>query len=114
MDFLLYITLAASVGLYAVLLHHFKELLEPDLTWLEVVIGCTICLGFAAWRHRLIGGDWHEYERGVWWAFLVGGGVIIVWQVGRFVQRQKELQRRGISDAAALAEERRSHAPGND
>jgi len=114
MDFLLYITLAATVGLYAVLLHHFKELLEPDLTWLEVVIGCAICLGFAAWRQRINDGDWREYEHGVWIAFLVGGGVIIAWQVGRFVQRQKELQRRGISDTTAMAEERGSRTPGND
>lgn len=114
MDFTLYITLAASVGLYAIALHHFKELLEPDLTWLEVVIGCVICLGFAAWRQRISGGDWQAYESGVWWAFGVGGGVIILWQVGRLVQRQEELRRRGRTNATAVAEECRGRAPGDD
>lgn len=110
----LYITLAAVIGLYAIVLHHLKELLEPDLTWLEVVIGCAICLGFAAWRQRLAGGDWSDYERGVWLAFVVGGGVIITWQVGRFIARQQELKQRGRTDTTAMAEECGICAQDND
>lgn len=114
-DIRLYLTLAAVVALYAIFLHHTKEYLEPDFTWLEVVIGVAICLGFAAWRHRLIGSDsWLDYEGGVRAAFYVGGGVIIAWQVGRFVNRQEELRRRGRTDATALAEECRGRAPGDD
>lgn len=103
-DQTLYLTLAASVGLYAIFLHHAKELLEPDFTWFEVVIGCVICLAFAAWRQRLAGGDWHDYENGVWYAFLVGGGVIIAWQLLRFAQRQVELRQRGRTTTETLAD----------
>lgn len=115
MDVRLYITLAATVALYAILLHHTKELLEPDLTWLEVVIGCAICLAFAAWRQRLlVETPWQEYERGVWLAFLVGGGVIIFWQVGRFIRRQQELRRRGSTSTEAMAEQCRGSATADD
>lgn len=114
-DVRLYLTLAAVVALYAILLHHTKNALEPDFTIVEVIVGCTICLGFAAWRQRITGDPgWQGYERSTWLAFLVGGVIIGIWQIGRAVWRQEELRRRGRTDTATMAKERRGSARGDD
>lgn len=114
MDVLIYTALALIVFLYARILDRVKERLEPDFTWLEVVIGCTLCLAAAAIRHRVTGGDWAAYEAGVWKAFIIGGGVIVAWQIGRAIHRQEELRRRGRTNSETMAEERGSRAPGDD
>ena len=114
-DARIYFTLAIVAALYAVLLHYTKDRLEPDFTWLEVVIGCVLCLGFAAWRARLSDDTtWQGYERGVWLAFLIGGGVIVAWQIGRAIWRQEELRKRGRTSAETMAEQRRGGPSGDD
>lgn len=116
LDIRIYGTLALVVLLYAVFLQliHHKERLEPDYTWLEVVIGVTMCLAAAAYRGRHVSGGWKEYEGGAWLAFIVGGGVIILWQIGQSVARQREVRQRGRIDATQMAEKCRVRPPGDD
>lgn len=109
-DVVIYGLLMVVTSIYAVVLDRYKELLEPDGTWIEVVIGTTICLAFAAWRGREVGGDWRDYETGVWLAFIFGGLPVVVWQVGRMLWRYRNIVRyaRRMSHehaAAQVAEE---------
>jgi hypothetical protein len=113
-DFAIYGTLALMVYLYTRLLDRHKERLEPDFTWVEVVIGCALCFAAAATRARYVPGGWQEYEQSVWLAFVVGGGVIIGWQIRRAIQRAEEVRKRGRTRPEKMAEERRSRTPGDD
>lgn len=90
-----YPALAAVTTGYAYLLDRNKQSpnprvkLEPDWTWVEVVLGTTLCLAAAAIRIRLAPGDARDTERVVWRAFVWGGAPIAIWQVGRAYLRQK-------------------------
>lgn len=91
----LYAALFAATTLYAVVLSWLKHLWEPDLTWLEVVIGVVICL-IAPYADQ----RWHGpltsevYEQRVWLAFLVGGIPIVIWRVGTSVRAWRRIGRR--------------------
>lgn len=91
----IYAALFAATTLYAVLLATLKHLWEPDLTWLEVVIGVAICLAapYADQRHN--GPLTSEvYEQRVWLAFLIGGLPIVIWRVGASVRAWLRITRR--------------------
>lgn len=91
----IYVYLFAATALYAALLAWLKHLWEPDLTWLEVVIGVAICLA-APYYDRQINGPYTSelYEWRVWQAFLVGGTPIIIWRVAASVRAWVRIIRR--------------------
>jgi amino acid transporter len=85
--FAIYCYLLAVTTLYAALLASFKHLWEPDLTWLEVVIGVAICLLAPYFDNQLNGPLTSEgYEQRVWMAFVIGGLPIVVWRVGASIR----------------------------
>jgi hypothetical protein len=93
--FAIYCYLFAAATLYAVVLARLKHLWEPDLTWLEVVIGIVMCL-LAPYADQ----RWHgpltseAYEQRVWLAFVVGGIPIVIWRVGASVRAWRRIGRR--------------------
>lgn len=90
----MYVTLFAATTLYAVLLATLKHLLEPDLTWLEVVIGVMICLAVPYLDQRHNGPLTSEvYEQRVWLAFLVGGLPIVIWRMGASARAWRRIGR---------------------
>lgn len=105
-DFAVYGTLAAVVALYTKLLDRYQGHLEPDFTWAEVVIGCALCFAATAIRARYVPGGWQDYEYSVWFAFIVGGLVIITWQIRRAIQRAEEVRKRGRTRSEEMAEKR--------
>lgn len=69
---------------YAVLLDRYKHYLEPEGTWLEVVIGNALCLGFADLHRRARrSATAAQTQHDVWRAFAVGGLPIILWRLYR-------------------------------
>jgi len=116
LDIRIYGTLAITVLLYAVLLRSVHRVLpiEPDYTWLEVVIGVSFCLAAAAYRGRHVPGGWEAYEAGVWLAFLVGGGIMSTWEIGRSIIHLREVRLRGSLSTTALAEKRGVRSEGDD
>jgi|FLYN01.1.fsa_nt_gi hypothetical protein len=97
MDRVVYPALSLATALYAAALDSNQRRaprrarLEPDWTWLEVVVGTSMCLLAAAIRARLPPeGDWHSYEVAVWKAFAWGGTPIIAWQIWRAYEREKQ------------------------
>ena len=112
MELQVYTALFVTTAAYAFLLSRFKYLIEPDLTWLEVVIGVALCLAAPAIVARWANvPTWQAYEVLTWRAFLVGGAPIVLWQLGRMTRARRLLERRirerdGKSDATTLAEER--------
>jgi hypothetical protein len=117
----IYSYLFAATALYAVILAHFRRLWEPDLTWLEVVVGTALCLTAPYVDQRYNGPLTSElYEQRVWIAFLVGGTPIVAWQLGQSVRARLRVERLlgnhgNTSDhTAPLAAERRTEPPAGD
>lgn len=93
--FSIYAYLLAVTTLYAVLLSLFRHIWEPDLTWLEVVIGTALCLLAPSLDQRLNGPLTSEiYEQRVWLAFVIGGAPIVIWQLGQSVWARLRVERR--------------------
>jgi hypothetical protein len=91
----IYAALFVATSLYAALLAWLKHLWEPDLTWLEVIIGVAICLVAPYVDARWNGPMTRElYEARVWLAFLVGGTPIVIWRVGASVRAWGRIARR--------------------
>lgn len=91
----IYAALFAATTLYAVLLATLKHWWEPDLTWLEVVVGVIICLLAPYADQRLHGPLTSEvYEQRVWLAFLVGGLPIVIWRVSASVRAWRQISAR--------------------
>jgi len=91
----IYAYLFAATTLYAALLAYLRHLWEPDLTWLEVIIGVTLCLLAPYLDSRLNGPLMSEtYEQRVWLAFLVGGAPIVIWQLAQSVSAWRRIRRR--------------------
>lgn len=76
------IGLVLATSAYALWLDSHKKA-EPDWTWVEVVVGTSICLLAAGLRSRVMGGDWRDHERATWRAFLLGGMPIIAGEVSQ-------------------------------
>lgn len=92
--FVIYAYLLAATTVYAALLSRLKHLWEPDLTWLEVIVGIAICLAAPYLDQRHNGPLTSElYEQRVWLAFLVGGIPIVVWRVGASVRAWRRIGR---------------------
>jgi len=92
--FELYAALLLACTLYAALLAWLKHLWEPDLTWLEVIIGTALCLLAPYADQRLNGPLTSEiYEQRVWLAFVVGGFPIVVWQLGKSIRARLQAER---------------------
>jgi len=115
--FAIYTYLFAAATLYAALLAFLRHVWEPDLTWLEVVIGTALCLSAPYADQRLNGPLTSElYEARVWLAFLIGGLPIIAWQLGQSVRARLRVERRirgkhvSTRDAADRAEALADHA----
>jgi hypothetical protein len=93
--FVIYACLISATTVYAALLARFRRLWEPDLTWLEVVIGVTLCLTAPYLDQRYNGPLTSElYERRVWMGFLIGGLPIVAWQLGQSVRARLLAERR--------------------
>jgi hypothetical protein len=75
-----YAALLLATTIYALILFAWlKRRHEPDLTWLEVVIGIILCMAVPVWLARQAGNfTWQQYEARVCIAFIVGGFPIIV------------------------------------
>lgn len=92
---MIYSYLLAATAVYAILLAWLKHLWEPDLTWLEVIIGVAICLLAPYLDQRYNGPLTSElYEQRVWLAFIVGGFPIVVWRISASVRARIQLERR--------------------
>jgi hypothetical protein len=118
MELRIYLVLFFTTAVYAFLLSRFKYLMEPDLTWIEVVVGVTLCLAAPALVARWEGvPTWQAYEALTWRAFLIGGAPIVLWQIGRATRTWRRVERRirerdGKHDATAtMAEERGARTP---
>jgi hypothetical protein len=119
----IYIALFTATTLYAGLLAWLKHLWEPDLTWLEVVLGVAICLLAPYFDQRNNGPLTSElYEQRVWLAFVVGGLPIVIWRVsasvrawGRITQRIGKNHDGNTTDrATSVAAERGAEPEAND
>lgn len=119
----IYGALFVATTLYAVVLARFKHFWEPDLTWLEVVIGVAICL-FAPYADQRTNGPLTSeiYEQRVWLAFLMGGMPIVLWRVGASVRAWAQIGRRifpkddddNTTDRATSVAEQRGAEPEAD
>lgn len=118
----LYVLLFLTTALYAALLSRIPQL-DPDLTFVEVIVGVLICL-YAAYLDRLWNGPMTAelYEERVWLAFKVGGTPIIIWQITKLIRAYYRIIRRLLSriygdttdQAPQVAGERREHAETDD
>lgn len=91
----IYSALFLAATLYAALLASLRHVWEPDLTWLEVMIGVTLCLIAPFADQRANGPLTSEvYEQRVWLAFVVGGLPIVAWQLGQSVRAWRRVARR--------------------
>lgn len=113
----IYAALFIATTLYAALLAFLRHVWEPDLTWLEVVIGTALCLAAPYADQRLNGPLTSEtYEARVWLAFLIGGLPIVAWQLGQSVRARLRVERRirgnhgSTRNATDRAETLASHA----
>lgn len=61
--------------------------LEPDYTWLEVVIGVLVCLSQAEARFRLGPPTAHAYRMAVIRAFCLAAPPIVIGEVAQKLQR---------------------------
>lgn len=77
---------------YALWLDQHKEY-EPDWTWVEVVVGVSICLVAAGLRTRARGGDWRAHEKNVWRAFVLGGLPVIAGEISQALRRWADRDR---------------------
>jgi hypothetical protein len=122
--FAIYTYLFIATALYAAILSWKKHLWEPDLTWLEVVIGVAICLIAPYLDQRQNGPLTSEvYEQRVWLAFIVGGIPIVGWRVASSVHAWVRIGRRifpkdsngNTTDrATSVAAERRAESEADD
>lgn len=118
----IYIGLFLASCAYAWLLAKHRHLWEPHLTWLEVVIGTTLCLAAPYLAARLDRAPtWGEYEALVWAAFAVGGAPILIWQLAQSVRAWRSIEHRirsrngnTTNPAASLAAARRRDTPHDD
>lgn len=119
----IYATLFAAATLYAVLLANLKHLWEPDLTWLEVIVGVALCLAAPYLDQRHNGPLTSEmYEARVWLAFLIGGLPIVAWRVGSSVRAWRRIGRHTMlrthgnttDHATSVASERRGEPKADD
>lgn len=83
------IGLVLTTSAYAWWLEHHKRA-EPDWTWLEVVFGTALCLTAAGLKSRIRRGDWHDHERVVWRAFVLGGMPIIAGEISQALRAWAE------------------------
>lgn len=99
----IYAALLIATTLYAAALAWLRHIWEPDLTWLEVVIGVAICLA-APYADRQLNGPLTSevYEVRVWIAFLIGGLPIVVWQLGQSVSAWRRIRRRIRGDHGVI------------
>lgn len=120
--FQIYGALFCATALYAALLAYLRHIWEPDLTWLEVVIGVALCLLAPYADQRQNGPLTSElYEQRVWQCFLIGGLPIIIWQLGQSVRARLRVERRirgprgnTTDHTAALAGERGAQPQADD
>lgn len=81
---------AACAG-YAALLETNKHRLTSQHTWMQVVVGNSICLAFAGFRLRQrFGWTSDQAERQYWRSYIVGGLPVIAWQL--WSHRQDQLK----------------------
>src|SRR5512138_186127 len=93
--FAIYSYLFAVATIYAALLAAFKHYWEPDLTWLEVIVGVGLCLLAPYLDQRWNGPLTSElYEQRVWVAFVVGGFPVVVWQLAKSIKARLQVERR--------------------
>jgi hypothetical protein len=87
--FVVYGNLYLSVLMVQALQEAYKEQLEPDNTWISIVLGTILNVSAAGVRTRLLPPDQHtinRYEKEVTFAFcLTGFGLVIPWQIARAV-----------------------------
>jgi hypothetical protein len=101
--FQIYAALFAATTVYAALLAFLRHVWEPDLTWLEVVIGTALCLAAPYADQRLNGPLTSEiYEARVWLAFLIGGAPVVIWQLGQSVSAWRRIRRRIRGDHVVI------------
>lgn len=95
MEHKLDLALALFGTLYAAWLRQHKGQ-EPDWTWLEVVFGVSVVLGYAKAR-TAAQGDATRHEHNVWRGFIVAGVPIICGEVSQAIdsarQRREWLRR---------------------
>ena len=103
------IILFLVAALYAAFLERWKHRWEPDLTWLEVVVGTALCLAapFAQGQAGLIQ-SWLDYQNAVWISFVVGGAPVVIWQIWRMVRSRDE----ALKAALTAAMKGRTHGRG--
>ena len=118
---LIYLSLFIGSAVYAALLALFKHYWEPNLTWLEVILGVVLCLLAPYLAQRIEPVDVLGYEHRVWLAFVVGGTPIVIWQLGRSVSAWLRVERRlqerdgdATKRAATMAQSRGAYPPDDD
>lgn len=91
---IIYGTLFMTSILYAALLARTRGIgIEPDYTWLEVVVGCGLCLLAAADYIALAHPTAWQAFFAVCGAFVVGGLPIVAWQIGQAIKRRHDALR---------------------
>lgn len=89
----IYALLFLCTTIYAIALDRaqHKRRWEPDWTWLEVAVGCGLCLGAGSAVTYVALGEAGLVIAGLFWlAFVVGGLPIAVWQLSRMNGRYRE------------------------
>lgn len=103
-----YLVLFLTSTLYALVLRHWKETLEPDWEVLEVVGGVILTMAGPYWiaRHAPQGWTWQQYEQSVVWAFArrTAHHPRPVSAEGGAVELVATIRTRDLATAAALAE----------
>ena len=94
LDYLFLIAIVISTALYVVALEalDYKNKREPDLTWLEVVIGnAIILLWLEGWRRAggLAASGHRGHSEAQWAAFIVGGAPVVLWQLAGICRRHR-------------------------
>lgn len=104
MDALFYLGAAASSAVYCLILELLNKRLEPDFTWVEVVIGVALTGCWIAARGTL--GDLPDVtgDAMFWWTcwlwvymFLATGLPVVAWQIWQMWSRSKEALRYAVS-----------------
>lgn len=118
------VVLVLVKSLYAVLLSHKRlRRLQPDGTWVLVLIGVGLCILAAGIDRRLTEPSVAVFERRVWLFLLIGGIPIAVWQIGRTARALNLWFERAIGrmvygytpeNPGALADQSGTKTPPND
>lgn len=74
--------LPVVTSLYALFLDRTRSFWKPGLTWLTVVGGVLICLGYAR-ATTSPSASAAEYERNLATSFVLGGTPVILWRLLR-------------------------------